>query len=603
MDLFKHPTVRELAALVDRPVEDGEVRRLVHELTRPVAAGQRVLSLVCVPYGGGSAVVYQPLADALPAGHSLYSVAIPGHDVGLDEESLPFAELARRCTEEILAHVEGTLVLYGHCGVGGALIVELARRLEAAGRRIEAVYTGGIFPFARSTGPLSRAMAKVKKLTSNRYYANWLKSMGVDMDELDPDQADRIIANMRHDGDAAEAYFTELLESKVERLRAPFISVVGEKDPITDYYQERYREWEFLTDSTAVVVLEEAGHFFLRYRAAELVDIVTRTHTSLARGAPAELPVQADDAGWWLEGTHSATAPVEAGGVAREADEVVEPSMHRFLAVAIGQLVSMTGSALTGWALPVWIFLKTGSVTGLGAMFTIGVVPGLLVAPIAGAVIDRYDRRKVMILCGVAAGGAELALALTLWAGDLPTWGAYVFIGWLSTVSGFQRLAYQSAIPQLVPKRFLGNANGLAQFSTGFAMLIAPVAAAGLLAAIDLEGILLLDLVSDTFALVVLAVVRFPDRMGWRRRDPLGTDIANGFHTLVALRCRVFARFDAEAPDALPDNLIGIQERQRRLGSTTRTPAGERSSGPNGPEGSGPDATVPAPDASLPVGA
>ncbi len=316
MDLFKHPTVRELAALVERPVEDGEVRRLVHELTRPVPAGQRVLSIVCVPYGGGSAVVYQPLADALPAGHSLYSVAIPGHDVGLDEESLPFAELARRCTEEILAHVEGPLVLYGHCGVGGALIVELARRLEAAGRRIEAVYTGGIFPFARSTGPLSRAMAKVKKLTSNRYYANWLKSMGVDMDELDPDQADRIIANMRHDGDAAEAYFTELLESKVERLRAPFISVVGEKDPITDYYQERYREWEFLTDSTAVVVLEEAGHFFLRYRAAEVVDIVTRTHAALARGGSSELPVPADDAGWWLEGTHSATGPdaVKAAG-------------------------------------------------------------------------------------------------------------------------------------------------------------------------------------------------------------------------------------------------------------------------------------------------
>ncbi|HEX6597443.1 MAG TPA: amino acid adenylation domain-containing protein [Acidimicrobiales bacterium] len=535
MDLFKHPTVRELAALVVSPVEEGEVRRLVYELTKPVPTGQRVLSLVCVPYGGGSAVVYQPLADALPAGHSLYSVAIPGHDVGLDEDSLPFDELAQRCTDEILAQVEGPLVLYGHCGVGGALIVELARRLEAAGRELQAVYTGGIFPFARSRGPVSRAMARFKKFTNNRYYANWLKSMGVDMDELDPEQADRIIANMRHDGDAAEEYFTDLLERRVERLRAPFISVIGEKDPITDYYEERYREWEFLTDTTAYVVLEEAGHFFLKYRASELVEIVTRTHAALAKGATAELPGAEADAGWWFGGAHSTKQAEGAGGGAAPSAPAagtaaeVEPSMRRFLAVAIGQLVSLTGSALTGFALPIWIYLETGSVTGLGAMFTIGLIPGLLVAPLAGAVIDRHDRRKIMLLCGLAAGGAELALGLAVWADVLPTWTVYLFIAWLSTVSGFQRLAYQSAIPQLVPKRFLGNANGLAQFSNGFALLVAPLAAAGLLATIDLGGIIVLDLVSYGFALTVLAVVRFPNRMGRHRREPLTTDIANGF--------------------------------------------------------------------------
>jgi amino acid adenylation domain-containing protein len=537
MDLFKNRTVAELAALIERPADDDEPRRLVHELTKPVPAAQRVLSLVCVPYGGGSAVVYQPLADALPAGHSLYSVAIPGHDVGLDEEPLPFDELARRCTEEILAHVEGPLALYGHCGVGGALIVELARRLEAAGRRVEAVYTGAVFPFARSRGRLSRLQKRFQKLASNRNYANWLKSMGVDMDELDPAQADRIIANMRHDGDAAEAFFTDLLEGQAERLRAPFVSVVGEKDPITDYYQERYKEWHFLTDTTAVVVLEEAGHFFLKYRAAELVEIITRTHAALNQGTTGELPATPADSGWWLAGVDgpsdkaegTAAADKRPAAPAVEVEVEVEPSMRRFLAVAAGQLISLTGSALTGWALPIWIYLQNGSVAGLGVLITLGLVPGLVLAPVAGAVIDRYDRRKILLLCGVAAGGAELALVLALWMGEIPTWAVYAFMAWLSAVQAFQRLAYTSAIPQLVPKRFLGNATGLAQFSTGFALLLAPLAAAGMLAAIGLGGILVVDIASYTFAIIVLALVRFPDRMGWRRKEAFGAEIVNGF--------------------------------------------------------------------------
>lgn len=81
--------------------------RLLHRLTGPADAAARVLSLVCVPFGGGSAVVYQPVADELPAGYDLWSVAIPGHDVGVTEEHLPFEELVAGIAEEIRERVEG----------------------------------------------------------------------------------------------------------------------------------------------------------------------------------------------------------------------------------------------------------------------------------------------------------------------------------------------------------------------------------------------------------------------------------------------------------------------------------------------------------------
>ena len=86
MDLFQHAHRPRAAPLfMTGDAEAAGPRRLLYELTKPIPAGRRVLSYVCVPYGGGSAIVYQPLADALPAGHALWSLAIPGHDVGLTE--------------------------------------------------------------------------------------------------------------------------------------------------------------------------------------------------------------------------------------------------------------------------------------------------------------------------------------------------------------------------------------------------------------------------------------------------------------------------------------------------------------------------------------
>jgi surfactin synthase thioesterase subunit/aryl carrier-like protein len=222
LDLFKNPTVRALAALLDVPAAEREPAELVHELTKPVQAGTRTLSLVCVPYGGASAIVYQPLANALPAGYRLFALAAPGQDIGLDEDPLPFDELAGRCVAEVLTKVDGPIAVYGHC-VGSALAVEIARRLEAAGRQLEAVYIGGIFPFARPgsrvLGALSR-VASIEWLRSDQGYANWLVSMGVDMSDLEPERARHIVRNMRKDSQSAEDYYTGLLQSGPDRARA-----------------------------------------------------------------------------------------------------------------------------------------------------------------------------------------------------------------------------------------------------------------------------------------------------------------------------------------------------------------------------------------------
>jgi amino acid adenylation domain-containing protein len=515
MDLFAHPTIRGLAALVDGSTTAA--RGLLHRLT-PQPTTEPEVSYVAVPYGGGGAMVYQPLADALPATHALWSVAIPGHDIGIDEERAPLEDVAARCVQEIQEKVCGPIVLYGHCGVGSALVVEIARRLEAAGRVPEAVYIGGIFPFARPGRGLIAALGRLARhdaLRSDRAYANWLTALGLDMRDIDPVQARQIVRNTRRDTEAAEEYFTGLFERSVERLRAPVISVAGEHDPASEYYQERFREWHFLSDTTAVVLLDEAGHFFQKHRAAELAEILRTTHPAIAAGGAV------GDEGWrLLDVSHAGAQDTPAGP---------RPAVRRFLAVAAGQLVSITGSALTEFAIPIWIYLTTGSLVQFALFAVVGLVPGLLVAPLAGAVVDRSNRRTIMLAGDVGAGGTQLLLGVLLWTGNLQIWHIYPLLAGLSVALTFQRVAYNSAVPQLVPKRYLGHVNGVAQMAVGMSQLMVPIAAVGLMAVVGLEGILVLDVLSYAVAITITLLVRFPRTMAWRRKEPVTAEIKAGF--------------------------------------------------------------------------
>ncbi|GAA3610712.1 hypothetical protein GCM10022419_114660 [Nonomuraea rosea] len=500
MDLFQHPTVRGLAGIAGG---GGGPRGLLYRLTPPRAVDR---TFVCVPYGGASAVVYQPLADGLPDDTALYSVAVPGHDLGLAEEPRPLAEVAQSCVSEILEKISGPLFLYGHCGVGGALIVEIARLLDSAGRPVEAVYLGGVFPFAKPTRGFLGVWARLTgsdRWRSDRGQLNWLTGMGADLSDLDEEQQAFVIRNMRHDGRQAETYFTELLESGARPLSAPIISVVGDRDPTTDYYEERYQEWGFLTDRTGLAVIPEAGHYFQKYRTAELAAILT---------AP--------------PGTH-------LGPGSRQGSDLPDPSVGRFLVVALGQMATIAGGTITEFALPIWIYLQTGQLVQMALLTVLAVIPGVLAAPLVGAVVDRSSRRGVMLAATLAGLVIQSTAAGLLFTGNLTVEALYPLLTLLSIALAFQRVGYNSAIPQLVPKRYLGHANGVAQMAAGVAQFVAPLAAVGLMSTIGLQGILIADISGYVIAAAILAVTAFPATLARRRREPVVTEIKEGFRISI----------------------------------------------------------------------
>ena len=105
---------------------------------------------------------------------------------------------------------------------------------------------------------------------------------------------------------------------------------------------------------------------------------------------------------------------------------------------------AITGSALTEFAIPVWIYLTTGSLARFALFSVIALVPGMVIAPLAGAVVDRCSRRAVMVAGDAAAGGTQLLLGLLLWTGQLQVWHIYPLLTCLSVALTFQRLAYAS---------------------------------------------------------------------------------------------------------------------------------------------------------------
>jgi len=195
--------------------------------------------------------------------------------------------------------------------------------------------------------------------------------------------------------------------------------------------------------------------------------------------------------------------------------------MKTFFVVWSGQLVSIVGSSLTGFALSIWVYQQSGSVTLLALVMLAATVPGIIIAPFAGALVDRWDRRLTMMGGDGVAGLATGLVAVLLFMGDLHLAWVFVLVIVGSIGNSFQEPAWTASIPMLVPKQHLGRANGLAQTGQAVGNLVAPAIAGALLTLFGLKAVLLIDFTTFLFAVTTVALVRIPSP----KRTPSETSV------------------------------------------------------------------------------
>jgi DHA3 family macrolide efflux protein-like MFS transporter len=184
--------------------------------------------------------------------------------------------------------------------------------------------------------------------------------------------------------------------------------------------------------------------------------------------------------------------------------------MKTFLVIWAGQLVSIIGSGLTGFALSVWMFEQTGQATPLALNALFFNLPRVILSPIAGSIADRYNRRMILILADCGAALTTLAVAMILVSGNLQVWHIYLTTAISSAFSAFQEPAYRASITMMVPKKDLARAGGIQQIGFAIQSILTPLIASVLYLSVGLEGVILIDFATFFIAIGALLVVRIP---------------------------------------------------------------------------------------------
>jgi MFS family permease len=212
--------------------------------------------------------------------------------------------------------------------------------------------------------------------------------------------------------------------------------------------------------------------------------------------------------------------------------------MTTFILVAIGQIVSVTGSSLTGFALGAWVYQETRSTTLFAFILLFTVLPSLLFAPLAGALVDRWDRRRVMIAADSGAAVCTGLLMLLIYNGQLEIWHIYVIMGFNSLFRALQVPAYTASVSLLVPREQLGRANGIMQLEATSSYLLSPILAGWLLDRVGIVNVMLIDLATFLFAVSIVLAVRIPrpeiSKKDAGTRTSLWKDMAVGWQFISA---------------------------------------------------------------------
>ena len=191
--------------------------------------------------------------------------------------------------------------------------------------------------------------------------------------------------------------------------------------------------------------------------------------------------------------------------------------MTAFWIVWAGQLVSLLGSGMTGFALTIWIYQETSRATDLALYGVFFGVPLLLMSPVVGVMVDRYDRKLMMMLSDLAAGVTTVFIFLLYLTNHLEIWHLYVNAAVNGIFQGFQWPAYSAALALMVPKKDYVRVNSLLEIAWGPAAgIVSPILGGAILGLGDAGGfdglaiIMLTDIVTFIAAIGSLLLIYIP---------------------------------------------------------------------------------------------
>ena len=182
--------------------------------------------------------------------------------------------------------------------------------------------------------------------------------------------------------------------------------------------------------------------------------------------------------------------------------------MKNFYKLWLGELISNIGSGMTAFALSVYIYEKTGSVSYVSLITLLSFMPSIVLSPIGGLLADRYDRRLLMIIGDLFSG---LGLVYILWniqAGENSIVPIFVGITFSSIFTSLLEPSYRATLTDILEEENYAKASGLIQVAGSAKYLISPVIAGMILSVADIRVILLLDILTFITTCLMIFLVR-----------------------------------------------------------------------------------------------
>ncbi len=183
----------------------------------------------------------------------------------------------------------------------------------------------------------------------------------------------------------------------------------------------------------------------------------------------------------------------------------------KFFAIFIGQAFSLFGSSLVQFALVWYLTRETGSATVLATATLIAMLPQIVLGPFIGALVDRWNRRVVMIVADGSIALTTLALAGVFWMGTAQIWHIYVALLLRSLGGAFHTPAMSASTSLMAPKEQLSRVAGARQTLQGLIMTVAPPTGAVLLELTNTQSVLAIDVVTALIAIVPLLFIVIPE--------------------------------------------------------------------------------------------
>ncbi len=192
-------------------------------------------------------------------------------------------------------------------------------------------------------------------------------------------------------------------------------------------------------------------------------------------------------------------------------DMLRHPGSLTYVRIWASQMLSSVGSEMTSFALAVYLYQRTGQATALALTLAIAFLPRALFTIIAGGVVDRTDRRTVIMLAELSQATALIALLTLANIGKLEAWMIWIAVAVTAVSTSFQNIASAATISLLVPKQHLARANGLQSIAEGVQYTIGPALGGLLFGLFGVLGVLLIDFLTYLVNLANLIDLSIPN--------------------------------------------------------------------------------------------